>query len=104
MAVGSYERAAEVLRAVAHPVRLRILDELLREERCVSAIQERIPVTQPNLSQHLAALRSVGLIDFLQDGQRRCYYLVDRVLVEGVVRCLQENGALQKETRGRSSS
>ncbi len=81
----TFERAATLLKAVSHPLRLRILSMLLREERCVSAIQERLPVTQPNLSQHLAALRSVGLLGFLQDGQKRCYYLTDRDLVSRLV-------------------
>lgn len=60
---------------MAHPVRLMILQELLKNPRCVTAIHEILEVRQPNISQHLTILRNSGLVLSDRDGNYRCYYL-----------------------------
>jgi ArsR family transcriptional regulator len=59
---GFAARAAEILKAVAHPVRLRIVDLLCREDLHVGALAERLDVAQPIVSQQLRILREQGLI------------------------------------------
>ena len=73
--------SAELLKIVAHPVRLAILAEVIHGPKCVNAIQELLDVRQANVSQHLTVLRHNGLIAFHQDGARRCYYLSRPALV-----------------------
>ena len=70
----------EVLKVVAHPVRLRILEELQQGVKCVSDFEDFLEIRQPNVSQHLAALRNRGLIDYYMDGRLRCYFLVDPIV------------------------
>lgn len=65
----------EIFRTAAHPVRITILEELSKGVKCVSDMQELIEVSQPNLSQHLSALRHTGIIDYFVDGRLRCYFL-----------------------------
>lgn len=65
----------EILKIAAHPVRITILEELAKGVKCVSDMQELIEVSQPNLSQHLAALRNAKIIDYFVDGRLRCYFL-----------------------------
>ena len=77
----AFERA-ELVKAFAHPTRLRILDELRKGTRCVMEMEEILPVTQVNISQHLTILRNARLVDFTQDGAVRCYYLSRPKLVE----------------------
>ncbi|MDA8172872.1 MAG: metalloregulator ArsR/SmtB family transcription factor [Nitrospiraceae bacterium] len=79
MGSSSSERL-DILKVVAHPVRLRILDELLKGVKCVSDFEDFLGMRQPNVSQHLAALRNRGLIDFYMDGRLRCYFLVDPII------------------------
>ncbi len=67
--------SVELLRAVAHPVRIMILDELTRGVKCVSDLEEFLDIKQPNVSQHLSLLRKQGLIDYYMDGRLRCYFL-----------------------------
>ena len=66
----------ELLRAVAHPARIKILEELSKGVKCVSDFGF-LEINQPNVSQHLAALRNRGIIDFYMYGRLRCYYLAD---------------------------
>ncbi|MHB8840341.1 MAG: ArsR/SmtB family transcription factor [Candidatus Aquicultor sp.] len=70
----------ELLKAIAHPLRIEILEQLEEGVKCVSDFEESIEASQPNISQHLALLRRYGLIDYYNDGRLRCYFLVDPVV------------------------
>ena len=67
----------DLIRAVAHPVRILILEELTKGVKCVSDLEEILDIRQPNVSQHLSLLRKLGTIDYFMDGRLRCYFLVD---------------------------
>ncbi len=69
------ERAAETLRALSHPVRLRIVQLLAEGEVCVKGLEEVLGISQPSVSQHLARLRYAGLIEFERRGHLVCYRL-----------------------------
>ena len=70
----------ELLKAIAHPVRIMILDELTRGIKCVSDLEEFLDISQPNVSQHLGLLRRHGIIDYYMDGRLRCYFLKDPLI------------------------
>ncbi len=70
-------KKAEILRIIAHPVRIQILEELEEGVKCVSDFEEAMEISQPNVSQHLGLLRRCGFIDYYMDGRLRCYFLVD---------------------------
>jgi ArsR family transcriptional regulator len=57
-----YEEQAELFKALADPVRLRILALLRIREACVCELAELLPITQPAVSQHLRKLRQAGLV------------------------------------------
>ncbi len=67
----------ESIKIVAHPVRVKILAELVKGVKCVSDFKEFLGISQPNVSQHLALLRRHGIIDYYNDGRLRCYFLRD---------------------------
>lgn len=73
----SIAKKLEILKVVAHPLRIKILEELEEGVKCVSDFEESLEASQPNISQHLGALRRYGLIDYYIDGRLRCYFLVD---------------------------
>ena len=81
---------AEVLKALAHPTRLQIVAELLNGTKCVSDIQEILPASQANISQHLTVLRHAGIVNFAQDGSQRCYYVSRPKLASSVIALLAE--------------
>ena len=90
---------AELLKAFAHPTRLQILGELRSGTRCVTDMEEILPVTQVNISQHLTVLRNARLVDFAQDGAVRCYYLSRPRLVEGVLSLLSMDHPVIRKTK-----
>jgi ArsR family transcriptional regulator len=80
----------ELLKAAAHPVRIKILDELTKGVKCVSDLEEFLDIRQPNVSQHLSLLRRIGIIDYYMDGRLRCYYLKDPLMPD-LLRLLKTN-------------
>jgi len=78
--VRSIMHRVEVLKIIAHPVRSRILEELLKGVKCVSDFEDFLEISQPNVSQHLSLLRRQGLIDYYMDGRLRCYFLKDPII------------------------
>jgi ArsR family transcriptional regulator len=73
--------AAEVFRVMSAPMRLKIISVLCDGERNVSELLERIPTTQPNMSQHLNTLHRAGVIGRRREGVQVYYRLVnDRVV------------------------
>jgi DNA-binding transcriptional ArsR family regulator len=63
-----HEMTATLLRVLGHPARVRIL-ELLREgERSVGALQAELGLDSGGTSQHLAALRQIGLVESRREG------------------------------------
>jgi DNA-binding transcriptional ArsR family regulator len=71
-----HEVKASLFRVLGHPVRVRIL-ELLREgERSVGALQQELELDSSGTSQHLAALRRIGLVESRRDGTS-VFYRVD---------------------------
>jgi DNA-binding transcriptional ArsR family regulator len=68
---------AEVLRTLASPRRLEILHRLAVGPCEVGRLAEELGLSQPNVSQHLAVLRSSGLVEADRDGREVRYRLVD---------------------------
>jgi ArsR family transcriptional regulator len=90
---------AALLKAFAHPTRLAILRELSGGTRCVTEMQELLPASQVNVSQHLTILRNAALVDFAQDGGTRCYYLSRPKLVEGLLELLSRDAPVVRKTK-----
>ena len=90
MDTNSVNEWAELLKALAHPTRLQIVAELLKGTKCVNDIQEILPASQANISQHLTVLRNARLVDFAQDGSQRCYYVSRPKLASSVIALLEE--------------
>src|SRR6478672_3043387 len=72
-----HEVKATLFRVLGHPARVRIL-ELLREgERSVGALQAELGLDSGGTSQHLAALRRIGLVDSRKEGTSVYYRVAD---------------------------
>jgi len=77
-----YERTAIVGRALADPKRLCVLESLATGELSVSELSSRVGCQIPNMSQHLAVLRSAGLVATRRDGSTVYYRLADPRVLE----------------------
>ena len=71
------ERASRSLKAMSHPLRLKILCTLGDQEISVQDIVERVGTSQSNISQHLAILRDKGILASRKDANRVYYRVGD---------------------------
>ena len=77
-----YQRTAVVGRALADPKRLCVLESLSAGELSVSELAGRVACQVPNMSQHLAVLRSAGLVTTRREGSTVFYRLTDPRVIE----------------------
>jgi len=84
-----FEAWAKIIKAMAHPTRLFIVDELSRQERCVYELTEMIGADTSTVSKHLSVLRNVGIV---QDEKRgaQVYYSLRVPCILNFFYCVQE--------------
>jgi ArsR family transcriptional regulator len=69
-------RAVEMFRALANPIRFRIVQSLAERGECiVGDLVLALPVAQSTVSEHLKVLREAGIVRGTVDGSNRCYCL-----------------------------
>jgi len=74
-AQAGYRAQARIIKALAHPTRLFIVEELSRGERCVCELTDMIGVEMPTVSRHLSQLKSAGIVDDDKRGAQVFYRL-----------------------------
>lgn len=70
--------AARALKAISHPLRLKILCVVGDQEVCVQDIVDAVGTSQSNISQHLAILRDKGVLTTRKDANRVFYRVADQ--------------------------
>lgn len=70
-----FEKQAEVAKAIAHPLRIAILDFLKNSEQCVCDIAEHIGSEQSNVSRHLSVMVKAGVLECHKEGLKVIYKL-----------------------------
>jgi ArsR family transcriptional regulator len=76
-----YKLQAEVLKTLSNPRRLEIIHLLAEGPREVSRLAEEMGISQPNVSQHLALMRSAGMVESERDGREVRYRLSDPEII-----------------------
>ncbi|MCD6526879.1 MAG: winged helix-turn-helix transcriptional regulator [Desulfuromonas sp.] len=71
----SYERQAEILKVLGHPIRLKIIAGLITQTCNVKKIWECLQLPQATVSQHLALLKNKGIIQGTRDGVEVYYHV-----------------------------
>ncbi|MBN2384779.1 winged helix-turn-helix transcriptional regulator [bacterium] len=85
-----WKEQSALLRTIAHPVRLLLLATLNQRSHCVKDLNALLPdLPQPQVSQHMGALRRIGLVASHRDGPLRCYYILKPTLVKRLLTLLR---------------
>lgn len=70
-----YEERAKIIKAMAHPSRLMMIDALVEGEKCVCELRELVGADMSTVSKHLALMREAGIVDDRKVGQQVFYSL-----------------------------
>lgn len=83
-----YEARARIVKALAHPTRLFIVDELAKGERCVCELTDMIGADTSTVSKHLTVLKSAGIV---QDDKRglMVYYTLRVPCIVNLFGCVE---------------
>ena len=81
------ELAASKLRAIAHPMRIAIIDLLNEKQLSVTEIYEKLDIEQASASHHLNILKSKGVLSSRRNGKKIFYALKNQTLTE-IIECI----------------
>jgi len=83
-----YEMHARVLKAVAHPTRIFLLEELAQQERCVCDLAEMVGADVSTVSRHLTILRNAGIV---RDNKRgvQVFYTIQTPCALNFLSCVE---------------
>ena len=76
-----FNRDSELLKALGHPVRMKMAVGLLSGECHVDKMVRKLGLPQSTVSQHLGVLRNQGILEIRKDGVRTCYKVVDKRVI-----------------------
>jgi DNA-binding transcriptional ArsR family regulator len=85
------ERAADILKTVAHPARLRIIDFLEGWERAVAEICRQLDAPQPYVSQQLNLMKAKEILSSRRNGNQ-VFYSIANLNVVKIIHCVQQHG------------
>ena len=95
-----YEKQAEIAKAIAHPVRVAVLEFVKEGEQCVCDIADAVGTERSNLSKHLSVMANAGVLASRKEGLKVMY----RVRTPCIMRfldclkdCLKEQAAEQQK-------
>jgi len=92
LGIEALTEAAECLKTLAHPHRLRIVEMLLDGEYTVGELAEACGIPSHMASEHLRLMKDRGLLSSERDG-RQVYYAVAEQGLEGIIACIRRRYA-----------
>ena len=89
MTASAFEQAAECLKILAHPHRLKLVHMLLESQYTVGELAEACGIAHHMTSEHLRLMQRCGFLESSKDGQRRYYHVVEPQLAS-ILHCIEE--------------
>ena len=83
-----FEARAKIIKALAHPARLMIVDELSRSERCVCELTAMVGSDVSTVSKHLSVLRNAGVVRDEKRGSK-VYYILRTPCILNFMSCVE---------------
>lgn len=81
MNLSRLDLSADLLKALGHPARLKIVEILAQRDTCVCELLPQLGLEQSNLSQHLKLLRKHGVVEARREGSRVNYRLANQAVL-----------------------
>ena len=95
----NYDRNAEILRVLGHPIRIKILVGLTYGGCNVKNMVECLDLPQATISQHLAILRNLGIIKGDREGNQVIYQIKDDYIFNIINETIEDARQLEKERK-----
>ena len=93
-----------ILKALAHPVRVLIVNALCNRDRCVCELNRLADIDQSCMSRHLATLSKAGIVSGRREGMNVFYHLETPCILKTFDCAVEAAGSSETRKRGRSLS
>lgn len=93
------ERAAECLRTIAHPHRLRMIQMLRQGRFTVGELAEACEIPSPMASEHLRLMQHCSLLESHREGRKVFYQIAESHIVE-LLRCIEQQYGVRTDGNG----
>ena len=80
---------AEIFKIIAHPDRIRIIEELGSGEKDVNTLVERLDLPGPRVSQHLGLMRAHRIVEERREGRHHYYHLIQPDIANWIIEALK---------------
>ncbi|GAA0740393.1 ArsR/SmtB family transcription factor [Clostridium oceanicum] len=87
--MNSMEKEVKIFKALAHPIRLKIIKKLQDEEKCVCELNKDVEFSQSNLSQHLKILKDANILNSSKKGMWVHYSINDKKILD-IIKIIEE--------------
>ena len=87
--IQDHNKKSAILKALAHPVRLKMVEGLLGHECNVTKMVKALKLPQSTVSQHLSILRNQGIVEIRKEGVKTCYRVRDPKVIR-IIKALGE--------------
>ena len=77
-----FEKQAEIAKAIAHPLRIAVVNFLKDGEQCVCDIAQHVGSERSNVSRHLSVMSNAGLLEYRKEGLKVIYRLKTPCILE----------------------
>ena len=84
-----YEERARIMKALAHPSRLMMVDELSDGERCVCELTDMVGADISTVSKHLSVLKEAGIVASRKEGVQ-VYYRLETPCILDIFSCIEQ--------------
>lgn len=91
--VHRHKKISDKFKALAHPARVKLVEDLMEKECCVGEIQRGLSISQPNASQHLKVLKKAGLVKGRREKTKICYSIVEGNVKKALLLFLKGEGS-----------
>ncbi|RLD31338.1 MAG: transcriptional regulator [Bacteroidetes bacterium] len=85
-----YNKSSQILKALAHPLRLKMVEMLMDDECCVTDVTNALGISQSTASQNLGILKNAGIVYPQKYGTKTCY-IVDNDTAKEIINLLNKN-------------
>ena len=85
-----FEKNSQLLKALGHPIRLKMAVMLMDDECCVTDITNALDVSQSTSSQHLGILKNAGVVSPQKYGTKTCYVVNNEMVKKIILLLLKE--------------
>ena len=84
-----YEKESALVKALGHPVRLKIVEGFTRDECNANEIMDILGIPQSTVSQHLGVLKNKGIVAARKEGVKTCYRVIEKK-VRAIIKILNK--------------